>query len=98
MGITIEHSGCIVMVDLLVPMEFTFFIYIFYMSFYLYYVWQFEGSGIQIPDRCQLYEDSYIVVTTWQLCFVNTEVWDLEFGLDNLVKSELFVGLLSSFN
>ena len=62
------------------------------MSFYLYYVWQFEGSGIQIPDRCQLYEDSYIVVTTWQLCFVNTEVWDLEFGLDNLVKRELYSG------
>ena len=62
------------------------------MSFYLYYVWQFEGSGIQIPDRCQLYEDSYIVVTTWQLCFVNTEVWDLEFGLDNLVKRELYIG------
>ena len=45
------------------------FIYIFFMSFYLYYVWQLEGSTVVRG----FVRRSYYVATL----VVNTEVWDL---------------------
>ena len=63
------------------------FIYIFYMSFYLYYVWQLEG----LVRTSQLLRGNRL--------FVNTEVeiwiWKLA---DQIGDSELMLASLSSFN